>query len=420
LRKPWAPKIVFLVDTGQYLRLMNSPHLNFALQPSRSKNLGHSNSSRKQKILYFVTEDWYFWSHRLPLALAAQVAGFEITVVTRVSKHGQRISAQNLNLIPIKLSRRGGNLLQEFRMLWTLVRIYRRERPHIVHHVALKPVLYGSVAARIARVPVTVNALAGLGYLFTDAGFKTKILRTVVQVAFRLLLNRKSDKVILQNPDDLELLSNLRLVDRQHSALIKGSGVDTQMFYPIPENLGDPLVVLASRMLWEKGVGEFVHAAKELRLEGSSARFVLVGRIDPENPGSISEDQLRTWSHGGEIEWWGHRDDIAAVLRQSHIVCLPSYYGEGVPKVLIEAASCGRPIITTDTPGCREIVRDGENGILIPPKDISSLVIALRTLISDPGLRKHLGERGRAIVESEFSIEKVVRDTIAIYHELSR
>lgn len=379
-----------------------------------------SKSAGKLKILYFVTEDWYFCSHRLPLALAAKAAGFEVTVVTRVRNHGELIRAGDMNLIPIELSRRGGHLGRELRLLWQLVRIYRQECPVLVHHVALKPVLYGSLAARMARTPVMVNALAGLGYLFISHGRKTKLMRAVVKTAFRFLLNRKSDKVILQNPDDVGLLTHSGAIDQGRIALIRGSGVDTNIFCPAPEETGDPIVVLASRMLWEKGVGEFVRAARDLRLEGSRARFVLVGRVDPENPGSIGLDQLRTWNQNADVEWWGHRDDIADVLRKSHIVCLPSYYGEGVPKVLIEAASCGRPIVTTDTPGCREIVREGQNGLLVPPKDSKSLVVALRRLIEDPGLRTRLGTRGRAIVESEFSIEKVVRETLAIYQELLR
>ena len=290
----------------------------------------------------------------------------------------------------------------------------------LVHHVALKPVLYGTLVARLVRTPVIVNALAGLGYLFISHGRKTKIMRAVVKTAFRFLLNRKSDKVILQNPDDVGLLTRSGTIGQRQIALIRGSGVDTKSFYPAPEEAGDPIVVLASRMLWEKGVGEFVRAARDLRLEGSRARFVLVGRVDPENPGSIGLDQLIAWNKNGDIEWWGHRDDMANVLRRSHIVCLPSYYGEGVPKALIEAASCGRPIVTTDTPGCREIVREGQNGLLVPPKDSKSLVIALRRLIEDPNFRIRLGIKGRAIVESEFSIEKVVRETLAVYQELLR
>lgn len=370
------------------------------------------------KIIFFVTEDWYFCSHRLPLAIAAQQAGYDVTVVTRVTQHGELIRSHGLNLIPIKLSRRSRNPFKELGVIWQLLLIYREQRPDIVHHVALKPVLYGSIAARLTGVPAVVNALAGLGFLFVSKRLLARILRPLVEVAFRVLLNRPNVRVIFQNPDDLGLLIGRGVLESERAVLIRGSGVDMTLFRSSPEPDGAPLVVLASRMLWDKGVKEFVEAARQLKGLGVSARFALVGEGDPENPASISREQLAQWGDEGVIEWWGRHGNMPQIFAESHIVCLPTTYGEGVPKVLIEAAACARAIVATDVPGCREIVRDGENGLLVPSKDVNALVFALQRLIEDSPLRIKMGMRGRTIVEDEFSIEHVVRQTLVLYRKL--
>ncbi|MCX7098534.1 MAG: glycosyltransferase family 4 protein [Methylococcales bacterium] len=370
------------------------------------------------KLLYFVTEDWYFCSHRLALAVAAQQAGFEVLVVTRVNRHGDLIRSHGLKLIPIELSRRSRNPFKELAVIWQLLAIYRKHKPDIVHHVALKPVLYGSLAARLAGVPAVVNALAGLGFLFVSKRLLARVLRPLVETAFRLLLNRSRSQVIFQNPDDQGLLVGRKLLAPERATLIRGSGVDTHVFTPMPETAGIPLVILASRLLWDKGVAEFVAAAQQVNALGVIARFALVGVGDPENPASIPDAQLEQWHELGIIEWWGRRDDMPQVLAQAHIVCLPTSYGEGVPKVLIEAAACGRPIVATDVPGCREIVRHEENGLLVPAKDVDALALAIRRLIADKVLRQTMGARGRELVEAEFSIERVIGQTLQLYQEL--
>ncbi|MEQ1602836.1 MAG: glycosyltransferase family 4 protein [Methylophilaceae bacterium] len=375
--------------------------------------------SIRPKILYFVTEDWYFCSHRLSLALASQQAGYEVVVVTRVNQHGELIRSHGLTLIHIELSRRSRNPFKELGVIWRLFRIYRKQRPDIVHHVALKPVLYGSIAARLVGVHAVVNALAGLGFLFVSKRWQARVIRPIVESAFRLLLNRNNTRVIFQNPDDMDLLINRGVLALGQGVLIRGSGVNTTQFNVTSEVDGVPLVVLASRMLWDKGVGEFVEAARLLRLHGIAARFVLVGEGDSDNPASISFRQLSQWQGEGVVEWWGRCDDMPQILAQSHVVCLPSYR-EGLPKVLIEAAASGRPIVATDVPGCREIVRNGENGLLVPVRDVSALANAIKQLIENPSLRIIMGERGRAMVESEFSIEHVVCQTLALYKELIR
>lgn len=375
--------------------------------------------SAHPKLLYFVTEDWYFCSHRLSLALAAQKAGYEVVVLTRVNQHGELIRSHGLKLIHFELSRRSRNPLKELGVILRLLRVYKEQKPDIVHHVALKPVLYGSIAARVTGIPAVVNALTGLGFLFISKHWQARVLRPLVELAFRLLLNRPNSRVIFQNPDDMALLTSRGVLALGQGVLIRGSGVSTTQFNATSEVNGLPLVVLASRMLWDKGVGEFVEAVRQLRGQGVVARFALVGEGDPGNPASISHNQLSQWQDEDAVEWWGRRDDMPQVFAQSHIVCLPSYR-EGLPKVLIEAAACGRPIIATDVPGCREIVRHGENGLLVPARDFRALANTLLHLINNPSLRIAMGKRGREIVKKEFSIGHVISQSLALYKELIR
>ena len=374
-----------------------------------------SQSVRLPKLLFVVTEDWYFVSHRLPLAVAARKAGFDVAVATRVGGHGEMIQAAGIRLVPFGLSRHRGNPLRE---VAALVRLYRHERSAIVHHVALKPVIYGALAARLAGVPHVVNAVAGLGWLFTSRGLVARTLRPVICKLLSWLLGAPHSRTIVQNPDDFGLLIKMG-VPENRLRLIRGSGVDTEIFIPVLESPPEPVTVLFSaRMLWDKGVGEFVEAARLLTQAGVKARFVLVGDPDPGNPASVSEATLRTWHGQNGVEWWGRRDNMPEVFRVAHIVCLPSYR-EGLPKVLLEAAACGLPIVTTDAPGCREIVRDGDNGFLAPVRDAPALAVALRSLIDNVALRTEMGRRARAIVLAEFSQERVIAETLAVYQELT-
>lgn len=371
---------------------------------------------QRPKLLFLVTEDWYFCSHRLPLACAARDAGFDVAVATRVTAHGERIRSAGLRLIPIALRRSSRNPWHELQAIREIAAIYRREKPDIVHHVALKPVLYGSLAAKLAGVPHTVNALAGMGYVFTSQNASARLLRPWITLAFRFLL--RNTRVILQNPDDRDALLSAGILRKEQVALIRGSGVDTDVFRYTPEpDSGTPLIVLPARMLWDKGVGEFVAAAEILRKEGVAASFVLAGERDADNPAAISLEQLQQWHAAGTVTWLGKQEDMPALLARSHIVCLPSYR-EGLPKALLEAASSGRAIIATDVPGCREAVRHGENGLLVPPRDSIALAHALRQLIEDASLRRRFGEYGRVMAEREFSIGRVSAETLALYREL--
>lgn len=367
------------------------------------------------KLLFVVTEDWYFVSHRLPLAVAAKKAGFDVAVATRVGEYGETIRAAGIRLVPFGLSRRHGNPLRE---VAALVRLYFLERPDIVHHVALKPIMYGALSAWVARVPAQVNAVAGLGWLFTSSKGMMCLIRPVVRWTLAWLLNAQSSLTIVQNPDDRALLIRAHLPESR-VRLIRGAGVDTTLFHPVTTPSGSVCIVLAARMLWDKGVGEFVEAARLLTQAGVTARFVLVGDPDSGNPASVPAATLHAWHGHNGVEWWGRREDMPEVFHSAHIACLPSYYREGLPKVLLEAAACGLPIITTDAPGCREIVRDGDNGFLIPVRNAQALAQALHHLIDSVALCAKMGQRAREIVLAEFSQEQVIAETLAVYQELT-
>lgn len=371
----------------------------------------------RPKILFLITEDWAFCSHRMPIAIAAKKAGFDVVLATRVQAHAEEITTEGIRLIPIQLRRKNKNPWIELKAILEIVKLYKQEQPDLVHHVALKPVIYGSIAARIVNTPAIVNALAGMGHLFISDAWGIRILRLLVKIAFRILLNNAGSRVILQNKDDRKILLESGVLALDSITLIRGSGVDMQVYTPNPEPDGTVIVMMASRMLWDKGVGEFIEAAHLLKQRGVRARFVLVGNTDPDNPTSLTPSQLEALRLNEVVEWWGYRKDMPKTLSEAHIVCLPSYR-EGLPKVLIEAAAVGRPIITTDVPGCREVVRNGENGFLVPARNPSALADAIYKLIESPDIRRRMGCRGRNIAEAEFSVEKVTSETIAIYEEL--
>ena len=366
------------------------------------------------KLLFFVTEDWFVCSHWLPLIIAAKDAGFDVVVITRTNRHADQITAHGVRVIPFEISRRGSNLFREFITILRLFGIYRREKPQLAHHVAMKPMLYGSLVALLARVPHTINWVAGMGWLFVSNNRRAKILQSAVRKALGMLLRGTS--VIVENSDDQAIISNLGIADHD-IRLIRGAGVDTLAYAPSPEPDGDKIVVLPARMLWDKGVEEFVNAARQLAQRGVKARLVLAGEPDEGNPASVSEEQLLVWQKEGVIEWWGRREDMPVVYAQSHIVCMPSYR-EGLPKSLLEAASCARPIVTTNVPGCRDVVRDGDNGLLVEARDASSLANALARLLVDSELRLRMGQRGRERVLNEFSQERVIAQVLALYREV--
>lgn len=370
---------------------------------------------KRERILYVVNDPAFFLSHRLALARAARDAGYEVHVATPEGVGVDRIRALGFPFHRVRMDRAGvasclGTLVSVFRL-------YRRLRPDLVHHVTLKPVLLGGVAARLTRIPAVVQAVTGGGFLFSDSSWRARCLRGPARLLFRLAASHPNVTAVFQNPDDLRDFAAAARCDPARATIIRGSGVDPAEFAPTPEPSGDPVAILPARMLVDKGVQEFVAAAGRLRARGLRARFALVGDVDPGNPRSLRTEELRAWHESGTVEWWGRRGDMPAVYAASHVVCLPSYR-EGVPRALIEAASCGRPVVAADAPGCREIVAHGENGLLVAPRDVGALAEALARVLGDTALRIAMGARGRERVLREFSLARVIAQTLAVYERL--
>ena len=365
-----------------------------------------------------VAEDWYFWSHRLPIARAALRNGYDVVVATRVRTYGEKIRDERFQLIPLRLSRESYSPFIEFPAIRQLRRIYSSEHPDIVHQVGLKPILYGSIAALGQKNLQVIDAFGGLGYLGASSSLKARSLRLAIWSAYRFLLNRPNHHVLLQNQEDKQLLITKLKVPTEKILIIGGSGVDLDLFRPAPEPSGTPIVLLAARMLWNKGVGEFVEAAQLLHTRGATARFAVIGDTDLGSPSAIPRQQLLDWQSSGVVEWWGHQEEMPRIFKQASLVCLPSHGGEGVPKVLLEAAASGRPIVATDVPGCREIVRQDINGVLVSPRNHIALAAAIEQLLKDPARRMQMGSCGREIAVREFSQETVVQQTLDLYSEL--
>jgi glycosyltransferase involved in cell wall biosynthesis len=374
--------------------------------------------STRPRILFVLANDWYFYWHRLSLAQRIAAAGYDVHVATPTGRFCEAIAAAGVPHHPIQMDRQGLNPLKDLATINHLDDLYRELKPTLVHHVAIKPIIYGSIAAKITRVPCIVNAMPGTGYIFTSKQLLARLIRPGITTALRLLLNAANSRVTFENQDDREKLIAWRVTRPDRAVVIRGCGVDTSEYQPSPEPPGPPLVILPARLLSYKGVGEFVEAARLLKASGTFARFALVGEGDPGNPASVPSSQLRQWESEGVVELLGWHDEMASVFARSHIICLPSHGGEGVPRSLMEAAACGRPIVTTDVPGCRDVVHDGDNGLLVPPQQVAPLAMALGKLIGDGDLRRAMGERGRARTVAEFSVEIVADETLRLYAEL--
>lgn len=373
---------------------------------------------RAARVLYVVNDAGFFLSHRASLAAAARDSGYEVHVATPLGPRNQHIAALGFFYHSIPMARSGMHPMQELRTLLALIRLYRRLAPDLVHHVTVKPVLYGGMAAQWTGVRAVVSAITGVGHVFSGSDKQLFFVRKLVVAGYRRVFRHRNTAVVFQNAGDYKNFVDARVVSSDAAVVIKGSGVNISEFRPTPEPSNvSPLIVCPSRMLTSKGVNEFVAAAGLLRQSGVRAKFVLVGDSDPGNPASIPRTTLNDWVSTGAVEWWGHRDDMTNVLANANVVCLPSY-SEGVPKSLIEAAACARAIVTTDISGCREIVRHEGNGLLVPPRDVPALAAALERLIRDPALRARMGARGREIAVAEFSLDRVIRETLDVYARL--
>lgn len=369
------------------------------------------------KIAYIVNVDWFFISHRLPIALEALKQGHEVYVFAKDTGKMEYLKSLGIRVCPINLERGSVNPFQSLKLLLDLKAKIDIIQPDVVHLVTIKPVLIGGLASILAKVPSIVYAISGLGFIFTNTMVKAKILRLGIIPLYRLALSAKNKKVIVQNLDDLRILRQYVSIPESQTVLIPGSGVDLKQFDFQPLPLKNKIVLMACRLLADKGVYEFHKSAQLLKEKYSDVRFVLVGGIDPDNPASLTEQELNEWVQKGDLEWWGHQSNMPEVLSQATIVVLPSYR-EGMPKVLLEAQALGRPIVTTDVPGCREAIENGKTGFLAQVKDEHSLANAIEKMIINDELCLEFSRNARALAEHKFDIKQVVKTHMNIYENL--
>jgi glycosyltransferase involved in cell wall biosynthesis len=372
------------------------------------------------KVILFANTDWYLYNFRRSLADALRERGHELLLVSPPGPYANMLCAAGFRWIAAPMQRRSLNPLRELALLGWLWRLMRREQPDLVHNFTIKCAVYGGLAGRLAGVG-RVNAVTGMGHVFINPSLKAQLLRPILRLLMHGAFGGGRTSLILQNLDDFRYFERARIIPLERIRLVRSSGVDCSRFIP-PVGEGLPegrklRIVLAARMLWDKGVGEFVEAARRLKSEGRQLRFLLAGVPDPGNPAAIAEETLLGWQEEGLVEWLGHVDDMPALLAEADIVVLPSYR-EGLPKSLIEAAACARPLITADAPGCRDVVTHGVNGLLVPVRDAVALARAIAKLQDDPGLMRRFGEAAREKALIQFDERVVIEQTLAIYHEL--
>jgi glycosyltransferase involved in cell wall biosynthesis len=372
-----------------------------------------------RRLLFLVTEDWYFWAHRLHLARAARDAGYEVVVATRARTLARDIEAEGFLLEPLSWRRGSINPLRLILELWNIVRLYRRLRPDIVHHVSLKPIMLGTAAARFVPDTAILNALTGRGYIFTARSLRARALAPAVALLLRLLSRRHSTVLLVENEDDRRFVVDAIGVATERTAVTPGSGVDMRQFAVLPMPPGEPIAVgCAARMVHLKGIADLVAASRILRARKVAHRLVLAGGTDLENPDAIAEQILHEWVHQDGVEWLGRIGDVRELWRQCHIAALASLGGEGVPLSLVEAAACGRPLVATDVPGSRDIARADVNALVVPPGSPPLLADAVERLIRDHALRDKFAAESRRMAETVFSLDRVLAATLALYDQL--
>ena len=371
------------------------------------------------KILLFANTDWYLWNFRRELAAGIRDMGWDVVLVSPPGDYSDRFGKLGLRWLPLKMDRLSTNPLQELAVVAALAGIYRRERPDVVHHFTLKSVIHGSLAARLAGISRIVNAVAGLGYLFSSDSLKARMLRPPVRALLKLALGGARTRTIFQNPDDLAEFLRAGLIDARQGVLIRGSGVDTRRFLPLRDGRSGPCqILLATRLLWNKGVGEYVAAAKAIKAAGVDTDFLIAGTPDLGNPDAVPERIIESWDRDGIVKWLGHVDGMEQLLGRTDIVVLPSRYAEGVPRVLLEAAAAGAALVAPDRPGCSEIGVHDETGTLVTPGDIEELTATIQSLIADRALRTRLGAAAMLKAKTEFEERNIIAATIDVYRQV--
>jgi len=372
------------------------------------------------KVVLFANTDWYLYNFRLSLALALRDDGYDLLLISPPGRYGKKLRELGLRWEPVPMDRRSLNPFRELLLLWHLWRLFRRERPTLVHGFTIKSAIYGALAARHARVPARVSAVAGMGYIFTSDTMRARLLRLPVRFLMRIALDGSNARLVLQNSDDVDLFEDAALVNPSRIRLIHGSGVDCTRYSLRATDNGQrqPLrVLLAARLLWDKGLAEFVDASRRLQNEGRTIKFLLAGDPDPGNPASVPTATVLKWQADGLLQWLGHVEDMPGLLAKADVMVLPSYR-EGLPKSLIEAAACGLPLVATDVPGCRKVVTDGVDGLLIPVRNSGALAAAICRLDDDREFGTRLGLAAREKVLGNFDEQIVIRQTIEVYNEL--
>lgn len=372
------------------------------------------------RVVLFANTEWYLYNFRRSLALVLQQAGYEVILISPPGPYGEKLAALGLSWWPVPMDRRSLNPVRELRLLWHLWRLFRRARPDLVHGFTIKCAVYGALAARLAGIRARVNSVAGMGYVFTSNALKARLLRAPVRLLLRMSLGGRGSRLILQNADDRALFESGGLFEPSRIRLIPGSGVDITRFRVRGESRGSgkPFVVLlAARLLWDKGLAEYADAARHLRDEGRDIRFLLAGKPDLGNPAAVPESRIRSWVDEGILEWRGHVEDMPELFQRADVVVLPSYR-EGLPKSLIEAAACALPLVATDVPGCRAVIDHDVNGLLVPPHDAVALAAAIARIQNDPAFARRLGLAARQRALAEFDERIVIRKTMDVYEEV--
>lgn len=370
-----------------------------------------------KKLIYFVTEDWYFLSHRLPMARAAMSAGFDVAVIANVAKSKDQIEAAGIRVIDFPLQRKSLNPFVALKQVFAVTQIYRDEKPDLVHHIALKPILFGSIAATLAKVPRVVNAFAGLGVIFETNIPLALALRPILVAMFSFTLKRKGFWTLFQNKDDRERMIALKIADPDRSVIIRGSGVDIDHYTVTPLPPASPFIcVMAGRMIAAKGLETLQAAFDILRRQDVRINLWLCGQPDPGNPASWNAARLQQWARDNpNVIWKGQQSDMRQIWAQAHLALQPSFGGEGLPKSLLEAGACGRAMIATDVPGCREVVVEGRNGYLVQRGDALALAEKILDLAKNIPVCMSMGQESRRIIEGDLSATAVMAQTQMLY-----